>query len=101
MAYFDSPKKRAMWEKEMAVLRSEREYRKNCGFEPAAGQQESTAETGEISAKRELTNFRELQQEEFKELHALRSKKERTVVKEQSLSQKQRRELLRQERQMA
>lgn len=34
MAYFDSPKNSAMWEKEMVGLRAERERRESGGFKP-------------------------------------------------------------------
>ena len=61
MAYFDSPKNRAMWEKEMAGLRTERELRKSSGFEKSADEQDSTVQAAEDTTKRELTSFRELQ----------------------------------------
>lgn len=36
MAYFDSPKNRAMWEKTMVALRAERERRKAAGYAPVS-----------------------------------------------------------------
>lgn len=62
MAYFDSPKNRAMWAKEMAELRTERELRKNSGLEMSDDWQDSTIRAAEDTTKRELTSFRELQE---------------------------------------
>ncbi len=37
MAYFDSPKNRAMWEKTMVALRAEKERRRVSGYAPVSG----------------------------------------------------------------
>ncbi len=39
MAYFDSPKNRAMWERTLAGLRAERERRKATGYAPVSGEE--------------------------------------------------------------
>lgn len=66
MSYFDSPKNRAMWKKEMAELRSEREIRKSGSLKLPEVQQEDTAQD---TVKREPTNLRELMREECAERH--------------------------------
>ena len=61
MAYFDSPKNRAMWEKEMTVLRTERESRKSRGFAaPDEGRDSAVQDAGD-TPQRERTSFQELQ----------------------------------------
>lgn len=64
MSYFDSPKNRAMWEKEMTGLRAERELRKNAGCELPDDRQNSMAQAAEDTAERDVISFWELQQEE-------------------------------------
>lgn len=61
MAYFDSPKNRAMWEKEMMVLRAERESRKSRGFASPSEGQDSAVQDAEDTPQRERTSFQELQ----------------------------------------
>lgn len=100
MAYFDSPKNRAMWEKEMTALRSERKIRESGGFAPAAGIQEGAA-AAEKTVKRELTNFRELQREESAAVCALQNNKEKVYQNGHILPREERRELQSREAQMA
>lgn len=80
MAYFDSPKNRALWAKELATLRKEKERRAECvknGIDPLAGKKSAAAEAKKEKAVtknplRERTSYKELLREEAKEL---RSKK--------------------------
>lgn len=64
MAYFDSPKNRAMWEKEMARLRKERELRKKSEYAIPDERQENMEQAMEDTKKRELISCRDLQQEQ-------------------------------------
>ena len=48
MAYFDSPKNRALWDKELEGLDAERERRKEEGYRPQQGKKDVGAETGSV-----------------------------------------------------
>lgn len=78
MAYFDSPKNRALWAKELATLRKEKERRAECvknGIDPLAGKKaaaEAKKEKTVTKVLRERTSYKELLREEAAEL---RSKK--------------------------
>ncbi len=45
MAYFDSPKNQAIWDKEIAQMEAERERRRQNGFKPVE-KQDAPSETG-------------------------------------------------------
>jgi hypothetical protein len=51
MAYFDSPKNSAKWEKEMASLRAERERRENGGFKPEKARNEESRTAQSVKDK--------------------------------------------------
>lgn len=85
MSYFDSPKNRAMWKKEMAKLRSEREIRKSGGLKQPEVQQEDTAQD---TVKREPTNLRELMREECTERHTKKKDNKRDNLRIMDKSEK-------------
>lgn len=64
MAYFDSPKNRAMWEKEKIRLKRERESRKKEGFAMPDECWESADQPVEVIAGRELISSQKLQEEQ-------------------------------------
>lgn len=64
MAYFDSPKNRAMWEKEMIRLKKERESRKKDGCAMPDECWESADQSVEVITGRELISSQELQEEQ-------------------------------------
>lgn len=66
MAYFDSPKNRAMWDKRMTVLRAERKRRESEGYKP---QQKSEAPEMEFSMENPLR--RQLTVKELEEIVAM------------------------------
>ncbi len=54
MAYFDSPKNRAMWEKELKSLRQEKARRQQQGFAPDAATQK-TAFSADVQMVRRIS----------------------------------------------
>ena len=60
MAYFDSPKNRAMWERRMAGLRQEKERRKEMGYEPQ--QRSANIETAQANPFRKKIGLEKLEQ---------------------------------------
>lgn len=77
MAYFDSPKNRAMWEREMVGLRAERERRANGDYsfqkannEPSVSKEKSASIPG-----RTRTSYNELLKEEAEASKAARKTK--------------------------
>ncbi|MBO7356522.1 MAG: hypothetical protein J6U50_07815 [Lachnospiraceae bacterium] len=91
MAYFDSPKNSAMWEKEMTGLRAERDRRQNEGFKPAS--RENTETKMEKSAKQNDPRHRAITLKELEEIEAkmggVRRVKRPTRVKARSMEMKQ------------
>lgn len=81
MAYFDSPKNRALWAKELATLRKEKERRAECvrnGIDPLAGKKAVEAEAKKEKAVtknvlRERTSYKALLREEAAELKSKRA----------------------------
>lgn len=64
MAYFDSPKNKALWDKEIARLETERERRRQNGFKPVDNTLEDEGEKsfgGKQSAKVRLITLEELE----------------------------------------
>lgn len=59
MAYFDSPKNKALWEKELVSLRQERQSRIDHGYEPHA-KKNKEMDAGESPFRKKIT-FEELQ----------------------------------------
>ncbi len=55
MAYFDSPKRRAIWEKELTGLRREKERRMREGYVPHAAETEMDAKGSEAPGRRRIT----------------------------------------------
>lgn len=60
MAFFDSPKNRALWDREAATLRPEREARAATGFMPAK-KREVMMDPLQSSPNRERINFQQLE----------------------------------------
>lgn len=88
MAYFDSPKNRAMWERELQGLRRERENRIINGYKPGnQGQQADSPRENENPFRRRIT-LAELEQREVQTLGREngRGGRERTHVRERTLS---------------
>ena len=68
MAYFDSPKNSAIWEKEMAGLRAERERRESGGFKPEKAGAATEESKAVQSAKDKSSHHRPIT---LKELEAI------------------------------
>lgn len=91
MAYFDSPKNRALWQKELNSLRKEKERRAEAlkngidlALEEMEAKQEKKVEKT-VDVVRERTSYKELLREEAMELRNKKTAfKERTVQKEKS-----------------
>ena len=60
MAYFDSPKNRAMWERRMVGLRQEKERRRETGYAPQ--QKHAGAEMGDANPFRKKIGLEKLEQ---------------------------------------
>lgn len=60
MAYFDSPKNRALWEKTMVGLRAERERRAATGYAPAGEERRGAAEA--VNPFRKKVNLTQLEE---------------------------------------
>lgn len=71
MAYFDSPKNRAIWEKELASLRRERERRASEGYTP---DEEGALNKAEENPLRKRVTLEELERQESEQrnLHVRR-----------------------------
>ena len=83
MAYFDSAKNRAKWQKELNELRKERDKRALSGF------QTNKVKT-EQSQKRVRVTFAQLEAEEYQEARErkIQQQKERELAREASLKDK-------------
>ena len=71
MAYFDSPKNRAIWERELKGLRAEKERRAKEGYRPQKGEQEISVESRqEQNPFRKRITLKELEQAEREAVQA-------------------------------
>lgn len=73
MAYFDSAKNRALWQKELAGLRQERARRESMGFMDE-GRKKSGK--GEENPNRIRITFAQLEREEYEAVQARKAQKE-------------------------
>lgn len=55
MAFFDSPKNRALWDRELGSLRKERERRAREGYKPMAAEAAGRAAGGENASRRRIS----------------------------------------------
>lgn len=67
MAYFDSPKNRAIWEKELTSLRAEKERRAQNGYKPTEQQQKTAAADRKDNPFRRRISLQELEEMELRE----------------------------------
>ncbi len=63
MAYFDSPKNRAMWERTLSGLREERERRKATGYAPQSGEAKQEVQTNPFRRQINLAQLEEIERE--------------------------------------
>lgn len=70
MAYFDSPKNRAKWERRLAVLREEKIRRQEQGYQPQE-QKEAVMEVNDNPFRKKI-NFKQLEEIERKSMEAAR-----------------------------
>lgn len=63
MAFFDSPKNRAMWEKKLSALREEKEERRKNGFAPA--DRENQTENQRSDQFRRRITLKQLEEKEL------------------------------------
>ena len=94
MAYFDSPKNRALWEKELAGLRKEKERRAKGGSleEDIKGEnnidmpvtERSQQRNMENSSYREKTSYQELLKEEMEMINSKKKTKDMTLKVEKT-----------------
>lgn len=86
MAYFDSPKNRALWNKELAGLKEEKKLRRS-GLSPQVKpdmkKQEEAARAN--TPYRIRTSFQELMKEENESLRKLRPERSRSMERSQSM----------------
>ena len=82
MAYFDSAKNRAKWQKELNELRKERDRRALSGFQANKAKPEQ-------NQKRVRVTFAQLEAEEYEEARAkkIEQQKKRELAKENSLKE--------------
>lgn len=83
MAFFDSPKNRALWEREMTGLRAEKQRRAEQGYEPQAKTQEKQAAAADTFGRRRI-NLAELERIELESSgirRVRRPTKERPLVR--------------------
>lgn len=66
MSYFDSPKNRAMWERELKGLRAEKERRAREGYEPGARGPSEGGREKDNPMRRRIT-LQELERQELEE----------------------------------
>lgn len=60
MAYFDSEKNRAMWDKRMSALRDEREKRRESGYKPGTELKEAAGDTSAVKPGVKVITLKEL-----------------------------------------
>lgn len=64
MAYFDSPKNRAIWERELRGLRAEKERRAREGYTPNEARSKAAQVKKEENPFRRRTSLKELERQE-------------------------------------
>jgi hypothetical protein len=74
MAFFDSAKNRALWQKELAGLREEKERRAAEGYVPGS---DRAAARGDANPHRIRTSYAQLEQEEYQAQRDLAQQKQR------------------------
>ena len=80
MAYFDSPKNRAIWERELKGLRAEKERRAKEVYRPQKGEQEISVESRqEQNPFRKRITLKELEQAEREAVQARRARRPQRV----------------------
>ena len=73
MAYFDSPKNRAIWERELRGLRAEKERRAREGYTPNEARSKAAQVKKEENHFRRRTNLKELERQEQEAREARRA----------------------------
>lgn len=85
MSYFDDPKKRAAWEKELAALKAEKEALKSVPPEARAAVAKSIEKAMNDTPTRERITYAQLLMEESMAIQAKKNRvAERTLEKEAS-----------------
>lgn len=87
MAYFDSPKNRALWERELAGLKEEKRLRQS-GISPKGKpEMKKQEEVARVNTPyRTRTSFQELMKEETESLRKSRSERSRSMEHSQSMN---------------
>ena len=75
MSYFDSPKNRAIWERELKALRVEKERRAREGYRPQPARPEKAVKPREENPFRRRVTLAELERAEHEEIRARRAKR--------------------------
>ena len=89
MAYFDSEKNKAMWERHLATLEAEKEKRKESGYKPSAA--ENTRNTIEKKPGVRVITFQELVRKEAAKLQKSRGvvrQRQREMTRQRTTGQK-------------
>ncbi len=87
MAYFDSPKNRAMWERKMAGLREEKQRRKENGYTPEKKEQKRADEAENPFRKKiGLERLEQMERESSGIRRVKRPVRNRAVQQEKELS---------------
>ena len=73
MAYFDSPKNRAIWERELRGLRAEKERRAREGYTPNEARSKAAQVKKEENPFRRRTSLKELERQEQEAREARRA----------------------------
>jgi hypothetical protein len=83
MAYFDSAKNRALWQKELAGLRAEKERRAQYGYVPGTDRDRESAMAA-ANPHRIRTSYTKLEQEEYQEQRerAQQKQRDREILRE-------------------
>ena len=83
MAYFDSPKNRAMWERRMTGLRQEKERRKETGYAPQQrAEKTKLGEDNPFRKKIGLARLEQIEQEQSGVRRVRRPSKTRSLERE-------------------
>lgn len=83
MRYFDSPKNKAFWEKEMAGLRKKRAEREAGGFPEQSSRQQPDRENSPVRIR---VTYEELLKMEAEAMGAVREQRRKRPVKEKEKS---------------
>ena len=73
MAYFDSPKNRAIWERELRGLRAEKERRARAGYTPNEARSKAGQDKKGEDPSRRRTSLKELERQEQEAREARRA----------------------------